>query len=184
MQGILFKPDMIKAIVEGRKTVTRRVIKPQLEHFHYTTDAQYPCLPDGEQIQPRYKAGETVYIKEAWATYQANDDWTIPQIPDKATIFYKLDDPDGFSPIGKWRSPMFLKAIHARYFIRIKDVRAERLNEITEEDAIKEGAIAHLDNRNPYPRHHFVILWSSINKPPFDWQSNCWVWRYEFELVS
>jgi len=80
MKGILMTTDNIRATMEGRKTVTRRVIKPQPEHFHYAKDAQYPCKPDGRQIHPKYQAGDIVYIKEAWC-----EDYT------GGKIYYKLD---------------------------------------------------------------------------------------------
>ena len=88
MKGILFKPDMIKAIIEGRKTQTRRIIKPQPRHpnievglDHIDVIGQF-VFTDGSILKPRYLTGETVYIKEAW--YHRPD----------GNVSYKLDDCD------------------------------------------------------------------------------------------
>ncbi len=190
MKGILFKPDMIKAIAEGRKTVTRRVCIGQRELSN---------VYDFPVETARYQVGEVVYIKEAWLESFTGD-----------KIYYKLDGDNSHCPkvyFGKdkqwhdyktpfWRSPMFLKAIHARYFIKIKDVRAERLQEIGGDDYLDEGVTRLLASklglsvseseeefnfRNA--RHVYRVLWDSINKD-CPWQSNPWVWRYEFELVT
>ncbi len=216
MKGILFKPDMIKAIVEGRKTQTRRVIKPQ-PYVEETTPSSLQTMGDWNlliQIEKnlqceeyfawstfcrenaRYQVGEVVYIKEAF--------WE-----DSGDIYFKMDFPNFpndmptnmFFEKGKWKSPLFLPEIFARDFLQIVDVRAERLQEITEIDAIAEGiqvmqgthqsfarnTFGRLELTGapePYTaRYHYEALWDSINKE-YPWASNCWVWRYEFERIK
>ena len=179
MKGIMFKPDMIQAIVEGRKIQTRRVIKPQpiampVNITHWGN---------------RYQVGGTVYIKEAWQVCGLTPDGysggyeagypleSIPKTkPDfRYALFYALNGDEG-----PFRSPLFMPEWAARYFLKILAVRAERLQEITEEDAIKEGIDGDFQE---YPRLAFSGLWDSIN-PKHPWESNPWVWVYEFELLK
>ncbi|MCJ7828310.1 MAG: hypothetical protein MUP81_01030, partial [Dehalococcoidia bacterium] len=157
MNGILFKPWKIKAIAESdREWQTRRVIKQAIHEFKSLegihieiAGAVLPARDKGfvawwpgnskglaeftkQQYQtgflPRYQVGEVVYVKEAWCeSYYGKP------------ICYKLDGNESPGPKGFWRSPMFLKAINARYFIKITGVRAERVQDITEEDAKAEG---------------------------------------------
>jgi len=133
-----------------------------------------------------------VYIKEAWASEKQYDHLKPREIPHTAKIFYLLDGYDQ-ATMGKKRSPLFMPAWAARYFIQITDVRAERLQEITEIDALNEGAEAwyktapNTDGAGYIwdSKGHvmgFARLWDTINKPPYDWQSNPWVWRYEFKV--
>jgi len=232
MKGILFKPDMIQAIVEGRKTQTRRVIKPQPDmglpesdrYSHISVGKYHPTKIDkdgeeypGDEIfgaytddgewgwKSHYQVGETVYIKEAWATEKRYNHLKPSKLPQTATIFY-VSDGVGEWPIdlsiGSLRSPLHLPEEFARYFIKITDVRAERLQEITEEDALKEGitimAGTHqafaknpatnklelIGHPEPYTaRYHYESLWDSLNKD-YPWESNPWVFRYEFEFSS
>lgn len=193
MKGILFKPEMIKAIVEGRKTVTRRLLNPQPFHVIGTKDifrwepsklVSINMRDHADLAIPyaKYHFMEFVYIKEAWSTYG------YPEIP-----FYK-DEP-GIKVNGiAWHSPMFLPEKFARYFICIKSVRVERLQDITGEDASAEGVIlpfrVHGDGDSEYYEgiekayiDYYAKLWDSINKKT-PWASNPWVWRYEFELVK
>jgi hypothetical protein len=221
MKGILFKPEMIQAIVEGRKTQTRRlsglkeINKEPSEwniskwHLDSMGGRQYRFDSAEEWliIKPRYRAGETVYIKEAWqVTDLMYDDYNggweagyplkqIPRVkPDyKVAIFYKADNDEG-----TFRSPLFMPAWTARYFIQITDVRAERLQDIAkhQEDAIAEGVLfmggiadnldeapwcASLNDQEPmkYPSAAYGRLWNSINK--IKWDSNPWVWVYSFK---
>lgn len=183
MKGILFKPEMIKAIVEGRKTETRRVIKPQ------------PCHNMVERFwqKPRYQPGETVYIKEAWALHE----WILPNVlHDDLWIFLNFRDgerrryrfsewPEGFDKShhvrngrGEWQSPLFFKEIFARDFIKILNLRAERLQEISSPDIYAEGLpdIAYVAT----PIQWYKQVWNSINKE-YPWESNPFVWVYKFE---
>jgi len=201
MKGILFKPDMIQAIIEGRKTQTRRVIKPQPHSLCWADgmadsirgvkiigDTGYYDYSLGfpKRVKPRYQVGETVYIKEAWATYRANDDLTISQLPETATIFYTGEIGE-YEYIGKCRSPMMMREIFACYFIVITDVRAERLQEISYGNVKAEGIIAVNDGSlrgaidiAERAFKDFKELWNSINKD-YPWESNPWVWVYIFE---
>ena len=149
MKGILFKPWKIKAIADGghdRDWQTRRVIKPQPKYFHYSVDGQFPCTVQGEQFKPRYQAGEVVYIKEAFRYIHGGG-----EVHDFG-VWYKLDgeykwwrDNGGLMnyPINeKNRSPRFMPAWAARYFIKITAVRAERTRDITFEDCLAEGIVS------------------------------------------
>jgi hypothetical protein len=136
-----------------------------------------------------------VYIKEAWATEKQYDSLKPRDLPSDAKIFYLLD---GFDPqtMGRKRSPLHLPARFARDFIKILSVRPERLQEITEEDCITEGIYSnsiykdvcfHWEKKDcgyETSRTAYHVLWNTINKPPYDWESNPWVWVYTFTGVD
>jgi len=171
MKGILFKPEMIQQIVNGSKSVTRRVIKPQpivAENYKGITieDLEF----DG--FKPHYHVGEVVYVKEAWCESYYGE-----------PICYKLDGGESPGPKGFWRSPLFMPARAARYFIQITDAKPQRLQEITEEDAEKEGLISQRIYDCGTCRLKFKLLWDSIN-PRYPWESNPWVFVYSFKLVE
>jgi hypothetical protein len=215
MKGILFKPDMIKAIVEGRKTVTRRIIKPQPiisqnengYSFNWQMSpgmvyvcANAPSLSDLMQAmknKSRYHAGEIIYIKEVWriinpiGKYLHNPyDFGIEYLSCNHEEQWWTDNGNIMTyPINeKLRSPLFLPEKFARYFTQIVDVRAERLNQLDDAEAIKEGVTVlgrpELNDlsRGKF-RYAYVGLWNSIN-PDYPFSNNPWVWRYEFKLVE
>lgn len=186
MKGILFKPWKIKLIGQMEPDdlmVTRRVINPQpqytiepvskgwtdyvasygrqfiIDRGYYNNDALMNRF-----IDSRYKVDEVVYIKEAW------------QIRADNCIEYKLTS-RGYVALDGWRSPLFLPEKYARYFIRIKDVRAERLQEIHNnlDDFVKEG----YKTNDKFGWEWFGELWDSINK--IKWESNPYIFRYEFK---
>ena len=202
MQGILFKQDMIKAIVELRKTVTRRAIK--LPHTcdsvrnGVNTWVAYEALGIyQEYIKPRYRVGETVYIKEAHYAYGYwvfSHGWIFFRDDEMAIQFADLEWQHAFTKPSTqegWykRSPLFLPEQFARYFLKITDVRAERLQEITPLEAVKEGFPCYLEYNDKWeciktiaPVDRFRDKWDSINGKG-DFALNKWVFRYEFEVV-
>ncbi len=214
MKGILFKPDMIKAIIEGRKTQTRRVIKlppfpdtqPRFDEWVIRKGvnifvAHNSKINYQEYTKPRYQVGETVYIKEAWQTEKQYDNLRPCDIPLNAMLFYPLDKSVRVGEIwryyeegetewrGQIRSPMFLEERFANYFIKITDLRAERLQEITLRDIEAEGIWTYED---PWKgrglsinqcRSLYARLWDSIN-PKYPWASNPFVWVYTFKKVG
>ncbi len=204
MKGILFESDMIKAIAEGRKTQTRRlgnlksineypyewIFKrflgdggdgkywfqhPQCDRYNYLYNAY---------IKPLYQVEEVVYVKEAWMTEAQYDNLKpseIPEVGRKVAIWYYKDGNHYADKVsegaGKVRTPMFMPAWAARTFLRITDVRVERVREITERDAIAEGILS-----DPtIAVYEYSRLWDSIN-PKYPFASNPWVFRYEFEV--
>ena len=193
---MMFKPDMLRAIRCGNKTVTRRLIK--IDHLGWLKcDNHQWCFlhkDAGEHriFKPRYYPGEIVDIKEAWATEKRYDHLKPRDIPRTAKIFY-VSDGVGDWPInltiGKLRSPLFFMEWMARTFIQIMNVRLERLQEITPEDALKEGMPPEgTEKPNGYqaydnPIEEYAQLWDSINKA-FPWTSNPYVWRIQFIKVD
>jgi len=211
MKGILMKPDMIQAILDGKKTQTRRVIKPQpikavaeLKEHSEVKGYWIPYSADRRMVNnnignrkndcgyyARYQLGEVVYLKEAWDTY-------LPDENIRPVVVYKYD---GLSSGFKWRSPLFMPEWAARHFLQITDVKAERVQEITGEDAINEGCsdvgVVPLQtamlatNTNTIDDCYkalsiacFADLWDTINKPPYNWDSNPYVFSYSFRRVN
>lgn len=194
LKPILFNTEMVKAILDGRKTVTRRLIKPQpLGYFEVSENPTYlyDFEPSSKRIYPRYQAGDILYVRETWC------DW-----PDDTghNYFYKATDDgvDGFLP--KWKPSIHMPKEAARIFLKVKDVRVERLQDITEKDACKEGFHAGCTNVTSGPwglddcpeewtaKEEFSELWNStINKEDivkYGWDANPWVWVIEFQRVE
>jgi len=201
MQGILMKPDMIAATVEGRKTNTRRA-DASLREINKEPD-EWELMPGHDSaslvwgfrskelsevgfVKPRYHAGETCYIKEAWQVDKKWDNTKPSDIPHGESVYYPFGgDPEDKIPapywLGKLRSPLFMPEWAARHFPKILAVRAERLQEITKQDIRAEGFDGDYTNIGYY--YVFGQAWNSIN-PKHPWESNPWVWRYQFRLES
>jgi hypothetical protein len=111
MKSILFKPEMIQAILDRRKTQTRRVIKPQPDNR-----IENPALIG----KPKYQPGDIVYVKETWRP-------TLCSMPTGWPYDYKATAAqDGVPVEGPWKSPLFMPERAARIFLEITDVRVER----------------------------------------------------------
>lgn len=149
----------------------------------------------------RYQVGEIVYIKEAWAPYE----FAFCTQESKPNYFHegyhwhpvthrlgKENYAWGLSGEPKWHSPLFMPESAARYFIRITDVRAERVQEITGLDCLREGCPFQITQNDPAKEIYdselaiewYRNLWDSINKPPYDWDSNPSDWVYSFKKVE
>ena len=207
MRGILFKPDIVRAIVQGRKTQTRRLSGLdevnsdasawkllQWERLYTEDFSRGAVLLEGKNgfqivCKPRFRVGKVAYVQEVWrpasekeVRIEYKSDGAVVEYPEKPSFyFYGCGD--------RWRSPRFMPAWAARTFIRIEAVRPERLQEITEADAVAEGIIwswsetAPGSNKyEPCATENFPRLWDSIN-PKHPWAGNWWVWVYTFEKV-
>lgn len=204
MKGIMFKEPLFNAILAGQKTQTRRVIRENCNcpWYHNTLLGEWALskchgIIDGvlkfdiqtdvddyttEYYKPRYKVGEVVYLKEPYEITTGYSD---------NRVIYKFDNDPEFKQV-KWANKMFMPRQYARYFIKITNVRVERLQEIGYLDIYAEGFDQSLYESQREPvgvdmdmlEQDWVTLWNSINKPPFDWATNPWVWVYEFELTE
>ena len=194
---ILFNTDMVRAILNGKKTVTRRCVKPKSKNacgFYVTirkSDNAFMGVYDYDenemqfdspQTQPAYP-GDILYVRETFVQ------------PARHIFWYKADEKPWLDSKNiLWKPSIHMPKEAARIWLKVTDVRVERLQDITEEQASKEGAI---DNRgfihspdNEYTKihtakEHFIDIWNStVKKSDLDtygWDANPWVWVIEFE---
>jgi hypothetical protein len=179
---ILFNTEMVQAILGDRKTVTRRVIKPQPIAGIRKSVFVPSGIEDGHgrEIKLLYKVGDILYVRE---TFNNTETDTVLYAADKDFIdFYLFME----SEI-KWKPSIHMPKEAARIFLKVTDVRVERLQDITEEDAIAEGMSKTLVDGVVFisAKGNFHVLWDSLNiKRGYGWEDNPWVWVIEFERVE
>jgi len=214
---ILFTTEMVRAILEGRKSQTRRIVKPQppLPHLGYMMLANGlatlcgPDYPDGDDDDlpcPYGVPGDRLWVRETFLPCRHSGTACKPS---EATYVCFRDGAQRFEKNGKtfewtcenppdWTGRKFSPSIHmprwaSRLTIDLLAVRVERLLEITEEDAMAEGAPCidnpDYDDEDPAddePQTHiagFADLWVKINGQE-SWDANPWVWALTFKVVS
>ena len=169
---ISFSTDMVKAVLEGRKTMTRRVITPQPGN-HPNDEGYLSAI-----MNSPYQVGDILWVKETWCP-QMN---IFGQDMQDRTPFYKADD-DKLPCSHRWRPSIHMPRWASRIALEVTDVKVERLQEITEEDAIKEGLRDTFNQQTFYPAtYNFETFWASIYGKE-SWESNPWVWVTSFKRV-
>lgn len=189
---ILFNTEMVQAIMEGRKTQTRRVIKLDLGLADTDkNDSSYLKIPDeyGDYHDAkdlcRYRVGDILWVRETWQDLSDNEgEYVYLADGDKG-----LQDKDWgviTTKDIKWNPSIHMPRKAARIFLKVTDVKVERLQDITEEQAIKEGVKAYGQNNcsGTSARIAFAELWDSIGKSEYEWRANPWVWVIEFEKLT
>ena len=174
VKPILFNTDMVRAILDGRKTVTRRVVN----HKHLRGLENLTAEKIERACKAPYKCGDVLYVRETWArlcfglctqiyVYRASEEPPFPKI-----IPIGCHLTDHF----KWRPSIHMPKDAARIFLRVTGVRVERLQDITDEDVVAEGLPIGC---------YFDDLWDKTVKPAdrgrYGWKANPWVWVIEFE---
>lgn len=213
---ILFSAPMVRALLDGRKTQTRRVIKPQppanarYTGIHYASDepdSWFFNSPHGPfKVRTRFDEGDLRWVRETWRC----NGWAT----DVATIFYRASEGDGYTamceqfPIagktplrvtGTWRPGIHMPRCASRLTIRVTGVKVERLQNISEADAVAEGMykFGGLDlwgfDRKGTPGNSvggsaveaYFHLWDDLHHPgPACWAANPWVVAITFETIK
>lgn len=189
LKPILFDTEMVRALLEGRKTVTRRVVKPQpvldghlwkLGGAAWRDSVLSVPVMLGHSLYNRapYQPSDMLWVRETWQVqrgggymYRADTIWPLCTsiTPDWRCV-----------PDIPWKPSIHMPREAARIFLRVTDVRCERLQEITSDQIDAEGCKGDLS--------WFQLVWDSTVKPiDFDrygWEANPWVWVIEFERVE
>ncbi len=169
MKPILFNTESVKAILDGRKSVTRRVVKPQPTIYGFLETHW-----NWSGVKSPYQLGDTLYVRETWATWVEMR--KSGQTGHLEQFYYKADS--DFSDV-KWRPSIHMPKEAARLFLRVTNVRVERLQRITLADAYAEGV--------EIPTRFYELWDSTIKKadlPLYGWKANPWVWVIVFERIS
>lgn len=176
---IIFSGESVRAILAGIKVQTRRVVKPQPPHRKWEVPRWIEYCPHGSP-------GDRLWVREKWAP--TTDQWII-YAADSEMRSIASGEVRGHVYQGPWRSPIHMPRRFARIWLEITDVRVERVQEITEEDAQAEGIeCATMDfnsgDRVAGHRRRFQLTWDSLNaQKGFSWNTNCWVWVLTFRRV-
>lgn len=195
IKPILFNTEMVKAIMAGRKTQTRRIIKPQPTNPRWNNIGWFDWDDGhGYRMKPPCESGDILWVREAWSEMPYG-------------IVYRADNekPEGWDADDLWYPSIHMPKEAARIFLKVNDVRAERLHEITQQQAIAEGIPSRIckvlgfkykDNEGVEHDQSgiemciadFAKIWDSTIKPAdidtYGWNANPWVWVIEFELCE
>lgn len=206
---ILFQGAMVRALLAGTKTQTRRIVKPQP-----IPDARFvggwkvvgkggeesaTCSPLIADKSPYGQPGDQLWVREAWRTSKVADELKPSLLVGGgySPIWYEAQDELPFHPseFGKLRPSMFMPRWAGRITLEITSVRVERLQDISEADARAEGITdgGCLNCGNPEPcgcahpapdaRDSYCNLWGQINGPD-SWAANPWVWVVSFRAIN
>lgn len=205
MKGILFNTEMTTAILNGRKTVTRRVVSDRIKEMgtNWIWNAKENLC-----FSP-YKIGDILYVRETfrerwgmtYANYGCGSAYPVDDVheiefkaggntycifgasfcPDDITVKFKDNS------WSKWRPSIHMPKKAARIFLKVTAVSVERLQDITEEQAYKEGVITNDAVRVSSYTYWFALLWNKLTKKQefdkYGWNANPFVWVIEFERV-
>lgn len=218
IKPILFNTEMVRAIRDGRKKCTRRIVKipnyiKQQDDGLYTLFAEGTCYENQhfeeivQYLKKPYQPGDILYVRETWQCwrahrYEATADIRFRAGGDDVRLQFANGSTDSidrydfdtfvhkwFSHNGEWKPSLFMPKEAARIWLKVTDVSVERLNDITDKDAEREGA------QPDYPfdyavdkwpnLEHFKEIWNgTIKKSDLDrygWDANPFVWVIEFE---
>ncbi len=194
---ILFNGAMVRSVLAGIKTQTRRIVKTDLSNLEWLEDE-----PDHLFVEDEYgdwnnlieecpvKKGDLLYVREKFCPGEIEILTNgSAQIKKSDKIIFAADMPEDelktledCDLIIKWKPSIFHKKVDCRIWLKVVSVKVEKLNTISEKDAKAEGPpiLPSYDYKNC-----FRVLWDSINKDRgYGWDKNPYVWVYEFERIE
>lgn len=217
---IIMGDESVRAILEGRKTQTRRVIDPRkyniagwdMPRTKEDMEAGYPFAEnaDGDSVSvvdwcPYGRVGDRLYVKERFAYWIGREAVAYSDMCHKSIEGIEWEDEVNIRDIaegGKWKSPLFMPRLASRITLEITDIRVERVQDISVQDAKDEGIRVHANgckdglaygcyngddcvkNVCRQPIEYYKQLWDQLNaKRGYPWESNPWVWVITFKVV-
>lgn len=208
---ILFNTDMVRAILDGRKTVTRRPVRYKYSNTEmkmftnkYGTrlieiqkdieGESYGRNPDGStwhklrayiEKNPPYRKGDILYVRETFRPLSNHPKARFEYAADWSTKYFENSKEPNCCNGGKWKPSIHMPKEAARIWIKVTDVRVERLQDMNKMDAVKEGIDTRCCVNLAHALTKFKKLWDSTIKKSdlalYGWDANPWVWVIEFE---
>ena len=210
---------MVQALLEGRKTQTRRLIKPQpapkmtegfcgldgIFRFSKPTALHPVSHSDDDRKCPLGKPGDLLWVREAWSQWETDNGFKIP-------CQYRFKTDRDITPDVKWRPSIHMPKSAARIWLQVEEVRVERLQDISQNDAMNEGVESWNEDYRTEPGSlladwknyqwkddpkcvsydfpsyanpvlSFASLWQSIYGVE-SWEANPWLWVLKFKVLS
>lgn len=208
---ILFSGEMVRAIIDGRKTQTRRICKKEVQFD--TNGDPFFFVPENaiddesfgkwvgiDEYSPHGRVGDRLWVRENFRFLKSHDRQSPSSLSPISVVFYESDAVISIPcDAGRMRPSIHMPRWASRITLEITDIRVERLQDITECDAIAEGVERvnqcgilrccgykdHTGNRGGFmhAKKSFETLWDSINADRAPWSSNPWVWVIEFKRI-
>lgn len=187
IKPILFNTEMVRAILDGRKTCTRRIVKDGIPddamwgYTAFTPKGYISCrgvYADGYGegfFKLPYQPGDILYVRETWGH-------PISLNSDKQYVFRadKIAESGFKNDSHIWHSSIHMPKKAARIWLNVTNVRVERLQDMTDDDAEAEGCFDYTSTALGFPD-----VWDSTikksNLDSYGWDANPWVWVIEFE---
>lgn len=199
---ILFNAPMVRSIIDGSKTQTRRIMKPQ-------PSMERDCEPEGYSWVPMHKGrelshhqcpygqpGDQLWVRETWQPHpEAGVAYPEGTIPSDAVCYSAEFSESERRECGPWKPSIHMPRWASRIQLEITGIRVERLQDISEVDARAEGIYKPLGSQfwhtdpssnilpGEKPQWAYRNLWESINGPG-SWEANPWVWVIEFRRIK
>ncbi|HIG8794989.1 TPA: hypothetical protein ACYEOW_001222 [Raoultella terrigena] len=195
-RGMIFNGEMVRALLDGRKTQTRRPIKWRqtraTEIAEREDGSKWPWSEDAENVCdywhpcPFGAVGDRIWVRETWARYNVDQD--------SHDMAYRATAPNDWPKEGRWRPSIHMPRWASRILLEITNVGVQRLQDISSGDAVREG-ICQLPASGRYcvspgdqyfggashsAKEVYSWLWSSIYGED-SWNANPWVWVIEFK---
>lgn len=182
---ILFSGPMVRALLAGTKTQTRRVCKPARDQaLSYVVAIPDTAMWGDEEglatsfACPYGRPGDRLWVRETWRVFGGRE-YEYQQLA--SAVQYRADEV-GFEQ-KDWRPSIFMPRWASRITLEVTGARVERLNDISEADAVAEGIPPFPTSPSNIPRMHYATLWNSINGAG-SWDANPWVWAISFKRVA
>lgn len=192
VKPILFNTDMVRAILDGRKSCTRRIVKgfiPNDAKWGYTACTPKGCISCRGTFADGYgekffklpcEPGDILYVRETFIQAALHIFW------------YKADDKSWMSKGLRWKPSIHMPKEAARIWLKVTNVRVERLQDVTGESALAEGADKYIHTNGTLNEDQtitsFIGIWNSTIKKSdlgiYVWDANPWVWVIEFERCN
>lgn len=203
IKPILFNTEMVRSILDGRKSCTRRIVTTRRKAacgFYVTkkADGTFSGIYEYDEnesmfdnpLMPPYQPGDILYVRETWERFECwncegDERGNCPKEPRKSVLYktcgcYMYRATDEISGDAKWHPSIHMPKEAARIWLKVTDVRVESLQDMTDDDAEAEGCFDYTSTALGFPD-----VWdSTIKKSDLDrygWDANPWVWVIEFE---